>query len=400
MKMNKWTLGLAAVGVVSLASVASAEEKMSVVQTALSSTTLSGYVDTAAHWNFGTGNNVVPGYAWNSPSKADGFNLNVVKLTLEKPLDETQYSAGYKVDLLFGPDANLYNTQSITSQANGDFAIKQAYIALRVPVGNGIDFKVGVFDAIVGYESFDAGNNPNYTRSYGYTIEPLSHTGVLATYKATDWLSLSAGVANTMGPTINEKAYYAKAESYKTYMGSIALVAPKDWGWLGGSALYGGVVNGFNTSAGGVSTSWYGGATINTPLTGLRLGVAYDYAGMSPQTYASGNYGGSSYANAVGAYASFQATEKLSLHARGEYSSATSGYYAQTSGGWTFIPKQVVALTGTVQYDLWANVVSRLEFRWDHNASGQVGSPYGTSPDISTGVNNAFLLAANFIYKF
>ncbi len=50
MKFNKWTMGLAAVGVVSLASAARADEtKMSQVQTALSNTTLSGYVDTSAH---------------------------------------------------------------------------------------------------------------------------------------------------------------------------------------------------------------------------------------------------------------------------------------------------------------------------------------------------------------
>lgn len=47
MKFNKWTLGLAAVGAVSLTSVAQAEEKVNAVQTALSSTTISGYVDTS-----------------------------------------------------------------------------------------------------------------------------------------------------------------------------------------------------------------------------------------------------------------------------------------------------------------------------------------------------------------
>ena len=47
MKFNKWTLGLAALGVVSYASAARADEaKVSQVQTALSNTTLSGYVDT------------------------------------------------------------------------------------------------------------------------------------------------------------------------------------------------------------------------------------------------------------------------------------------------------------------------------------------------------------------
>ena len=56
MKFNKWTMGLAAIGVVSLASAARADEtatKMSMVNTALSNTTLSGYVDTAAVFNPG-----------------------------------------------------------------------------------------------------------------------------------------------------------------------------------------------------------------------------------------------------------------------------------------------------------------------------------------------------------
>ena len=45
MKFNKWTLGLAAVGVVSLASAVQAEERDNPVMTALSSTAISGYVD-------------------------------------------------------------------------------------------------------------------------------------------------------------------------------------------------------------------------------------------------------------------------------------------------------------------------------------------------------------------
>ena len=54
MKINQWTLGLAAVGVVSLASAVNAEEaKMNALQTALSSTTISGYVDTSVEWSLG-----------------------------------------------------------------------------------------------------------------------------------------------------------------------------------------------------------------------------------------------------------------------------------------------------------------------------------------------------------
>ena len=55
MKFNKWTLGLAAVGAVSLASAVRADEapKLVPLNTALSSTTISGYVDVAAQYNLG-----------------------------------------------------------------------------------------------------------------------------------------------------------------------------------------------------------------------------------------------------------------------------------------------------------------------------------------------------------
>src|SRR5579859_3488763 len=136
MKFNKWTVALAAVGVVSLASAARAEEKESSVMTALSSTTLSGYVDTSAQWNLGTGNANPAPFKFNTPGKADGFNLDVVQIRIEKPLDEAEWSAGYRVDLWAGPDANTLNTQS--SLVHGDFAIRQAYVALRAPVLNGL----------------------------------------------------------------------------------------------------------------------------------------------------------------------------------------------------------------------------------------------------------------------
>ena len=211
MKFNKWTLGLAAVGVVSLASVAKAEEKMSAIQSAMSSTTISGYVDTSAQWNFGTGNDHNPMYKFGGADKADGFNLNVVQLTISKPLDEGEWASGYRADLWFGPDANVLGTPSVLHNSSGegssaDFAIRQAYVALRMPVGNGLDWKIGVFDTIVGYESVEDGNNPNHTRSYGHSIEPQTHTGLLASYRFNDTVSASAGIANTTGPHINARA--------------------------------------------------------------------------------------------------------------------------------------------------------------------------------------------------
>jgi len=53
--MNKWTVALAATGVIGFASAVLAEESHP-VNTLLPATTLSGYVDTSAIWNLGNGN--------------------------------------------------------------------------------------------------------------------------------------------------------------------------------------------------------------------------------------------------------------------------------------------------------------------------------------------------------
>ncbi|HVR35878.1 MAG TPA: outer membrane beta-barrel protein, partial [Methylomirabilota bacterium] len=326
MKYNKWTLGLAAVGAVSLASVTQAEES-NAVQTMLSSTTLSGYVNTSIHWNPGTGNSSdatvgdldgsdnsnplsrVPAYAFNSPGKSDGFNLNVVNLTLEKPLDvQDQWAAGYLIDIIAGPDAVGFNSAG----GGGDVGLKQAYVALRAPIGNGLDLKLGTFDTIIGYEVFHGGSNPNYTRSWGYTIEPTQHTGVLASYRVNDIVGFSFGVANTWDPGINTRS---GIESSKTYMASVTVTAPEDAGVLAGSTLYAGIVNGL---PGGHRsdriTSYYTGGTLATPIQGLNVGMALDHVTRGDSGEANRDH-----ATAVGLYASFAATEKLTLHTRGEW---------------------------------------------------------------------------------
>jgi hypothetical protein len=413
MKCNAWTLGLLSAGLVSVPAIIQAEEKPSSLLTALSATTISGYVDTSAQWNTGTGNANVPNYAFGGPGKADGFNLNVVKLSIEKPVDAADaWGAGYKVDLLFGPDADAFATQSTGVAA--DFAVKQAYVTLHAPVGNGLDFKVGVWDTIIGYEVFESINNPNVTRSYGYSVEPTTHTGIQAAYQFCESFSATVGVANTFGPTINGRPFLGggttvpatgqgpDAESYKAYMGSMTFTAPTNWGVMGGSTLTACIINGFNaaspsagTGAGPApadQTSFYAGATLNTPITGFKVGAAYDYVyvGSQPLTAPGSGVAAYGHTDVVGLYASYQLTEKLSLYARGEY-------------GWssvptTFMASKVIEATATLQYDLWKNVLSRLEFRWDHAADGS--TPYGGTVVGDGTKMNSYILLANVSYKF
>jgi hypothetical protein len=386
--------------------------------TALSSTTLSGYVDTSAQWNFGSGDVNLPPYAFGGGSKADGFNLDVVDLALDHPEDESPWASGYHVELWMGPDAASLGTTLDTGGNSDSIAIQQAYVTLRTPVGNGIDWKLGVFNTIIGYESFNSPLNPNYTRSYGFTIEPGQHTGLLGTYIVNSELTVSAGIANTLASSaINNRAFQTgnpvtsgnMVESYKTYMGAATYTVSTNAGWLSGSTFSAGIVNGFNSTTpnpsvvvgtpagvGVKQTSAYAGTTLNTPVTNLKIGASMDFLyhhGGFDNVVAPGDNGRTW---AWDLYGSYQATEKLALNLRGELVNNSSTVFG--GAGSPFNNNRLYEVTATASYSLWKNVISRAEFRWDHINTGSAfgGTVNGAPPDLS----NAFLLAANIIYQF
>jgi hypothetical protein len=394
MKFNKWTVALAAIGVVNLTSAARADEKISQVQTALSNTTLSGYVDTAAIWQMGPNSNQSGGHL-NLPAETatggtlqDGFQLNVVDLVLDKPEDESPWASGYHVELQFGPDA--------VGQDNTYGGITQAFVRLRTPVGNGIDWQVGVWDTIVGYETLNDPANPNFTRSYAYEIEPTTHTGILGTYKINDEVTVQAGIADGSNVgTASPSGFNGRSndESQKAYMGDVQLTAPSSWGWINGATLYAGFINADDSTVGGGSTSLYLGTTVPTPMTALKFGGSFDY--VSFHNTGPGNSDQDSIWD-IALYSTYQATAKLSLNFRAEYlDNAAVG--ASTPTPFTNVgTSNAEEFTATAQYALWANVLSRVEFRWDHAETTTPGNGFGAA---GTNHNN-FMLAANFVYQF
>jgi len=376
--------------------VAQAEEHS--IMTSLSSTTLSGYVDTSASWWVGSAHGgALPGRTFDGANKQDGFNLNAVKLVLEKPLgDATTWSAGYKADLVFGPDADYYQSRNtITGLTSADnFSVKQAYVALRAPVGNGLDLKLGVWDTIIGYEFFESGSNPNYSRSYGYALEPTHHTGLLASYKISDMFSVSGGIANSYVGAVNDRP---TTESKKAYMAAVTITLPESAGPMKNSVISIGYVGG---QAGASSASanvhdtrsYYAGITLNTPLEGLQVGAAWDYrqdAAPGSSAVAGVTLPGVNDAYAVALYASY-GMDKWKLNVRADYTQATRGtYYAiPTDGG----RNELGSLTGTLDYSLWENVLTRLELRYDRALSGD--KPFGDADE------QAVTVALNAIYKF
>ena len=422
---------LAAQLAVAVASTAETNEFPARLEQVTSAVSVSGYVDTSAEWNFGTGNANLPRYKFGGSGKADGFNLDVVQLRFDKPLTDAAWSAGYRVDLWAGPDAAALGTRSTLSSSASDFAVRQAYLALGVPLGNGVDLKLGVFDSLIGYESLESPSNANFTRSFGRSIEPQTHTGIVAHYRFNELFDASIGAADTVNSSINSRAqqgsaggYFggvfggvppgqnAYAESYKAYMGAFRISAPNNLGWFSGSSLSFGIVNGFNNS-GGLTNAFsdptfgsvvgvpqmniYAGLDLATPIKTLRVGAAFDWLNFdSVARYSIGTtpvapFSVDAETWTLAGYASYQATDRLSFHGRYEYVDSRIDSPFQFTG-----KTRLMAATVTAQYDLWRNVLSRLELRWDHLIEHE-DSLGGGVPGIK---DNAWMLAANIIYKF
>ena len=411
MKFNKWTLGLAAIGAVSLASAARADEaKVSQLQTALSNTTISGYVDVAAQYNSGNQQFFTSGLPAGSgentlstQAKPDAFTLNDVDVAIDKPEDDTPWASGYHIDLNWGADAinglaglgstaltsfgGAGSSKTPTVQAAENFGVRQAYIVIRTPVGNGIDWKVGVQDDIIGYEGNTDGANPNYTRSVGYFFEPTTLTGIVGSYAVNKIITIQSGIADATSG--NDEL------SSKTYVGAVALTAPDSFGWAKGATLNAGTV--LNIEKGG-QNNFYAGVTVPTPWSMLKVGSSFDLFSVADEDPAVGNQHNDS-GWVVAGYANVQATDKLSFNGRFEYYDLQNGVspYGFSNG-------KGEEFTLTLQYNLWANVISRAEFRWDHadqgNAFGGDGAFAGIGAGGATADANSYELALNLIYTF
>jgi hypothetical protein len=406
MKISKWTKMLLSAGLVSIPAVVLADDAPapSTVLTALSSTTLSGYVDTTAVWKFGTGNANMPGRTYDGADVQDGFNLNVVSLTLDKAPDASAWGAGYHVQMLMGPGATKRGTGLATSDNGGavatDFSFNEAYINLHAPIGNGLEIHVGQFGTYNGYEAYDTYKDPNWSRSYGFFIESSAHTGISAYYKINDMFSVQGGVGNAAAYNngVNERQ---SIESKKAYLAMATFTAPESFGFAKGATLSGGytvgdhqldqttVASTGNTGVGARFNqgNFYVGGTLPLPVTGLSLGFAYDY------TY--GQSSKSDYANATALYLMYT-MDKWTFANRIDYATGSAGVFDGVNVN--NHADQLVSETFDVGYALWKNVITRAEFRWDHSCTGD--RVYGGTELGEPSNKNAVSLALNIIYQF
>jgi hypothetical protein len=374
-------MGLAAAGVVSLASAAQAEENS--VLTALSSTVISGSVEASYVGGFSTNNNM---------HNDGGFEANGASLNIGSPLGEGDYGASYNVGLLFGNRAGAF------ARDGGDQLLRSANIGMNLPFGNGVDLTLGLFDTTVGYETEASASNPNVMRSYGYLQEPRTHTGLLAATEITEGLSVSAGLINGFDSSDGEDT---EGHADLGYVLGADFTLPDSLGFLGGSTLYVGYVDGSDEGQGVLqsngttaintddNTLLYIGASVNTPIEGLALGIAYDDREWSNGLDS----------DSVAVYASYSLSDDASIALRYDNGTIEQGTAEDSFDN----------LALTLDYSIWENVTTRLELGWESGvgALGDTGlglvrqpSPASDGASLTSSSGDSSYFALNAFYSF
>lgn len=141
------------------------------------------------------------GYVAASYYDSNGYPFNIHQFDTHHDtfqLDEAGFQLGYQpkqgfgayVDLIAGEDARILHI--LEDGHDNTFDIRQAYIQYAT---GPLTVIAGKFVTLAGAEVMNPTGNTNFSRSLLYTeSEPIDHTGVRATYAATDTVSLILGV--------------------------------------------------------------------------------------------------------------------------------------------------------------------------------------------------------------
>ncbi len=382
MKMNKWTMGLAAAGVVTLSSVAQAQDAAAGAEALAASTTLSGYVSTGYKY----ANAASSGY-FRADKNRNSFSLDVVDLKLSSAQGDGAMDTGYTVELWMGPAASDIGTSdSAVGNTNGEdtVALMQANIDLRI---SGIDLKIGQFGTVVGNEVYNYNENAFYTHSWGFAIEPTHHTGLLASYTVSDDLQIAVGLANSTAASIN--ATGANAEN-KTVLATVSYTLPSGTGALAGTELYYAYVAGADSNTAGEENTDYHYSSIALPelVANLTTKVVWDHVEHAGTT----GYTGTN-SDVVGLYLGYSLNNTTTLNVRYEagnintHAGAASATVSALSGG---NQDNLQSISVGVNHKIWDNVISRIEYRHD-----EVDNTSGDTSD-----NQQDVIALNLIYTF
>ena len=302
----------------------------------------------------GLGPKSINGDLWNSHNQ---FTINKVKLTIaSKPVEQSgeKFDAGFKTSLIFGEDAKYVNTGSAT---RGFDNLREAFVELNVPVGTGLDVKVGQLISLLNFESGDGGAaNPNFSQGYQWLFTGNGPSaGVQLNYKWSDMIATTARVQNGLYAGASDQ------NGFKTFMASVDIKP---------DAKTGISVIGFAGREGKSAKDYLKGASVIASRQvaekyNINVATELDYFNNETTGLADGN------AYSAGGWVWADLTSKLGVALRADYLSDGDNVGGSLLGLSTPSGKDLASLTFTLNIKPLPNFKFQPEVRYDHtNAKG------------------------------
>ena len=286
------------------------------------------------------------------------FNLNQAGITITKAPKE---GFGGVINLIAGQDTNVFAsngagaTTATTNPYNNNhsFDVTQGYASYT---GGALTVIAGKFASLAGAEVIASASDTNASRSilFGYAV-PYTHTGVRATYAATDTVSVILGVNNGWDQVADMNTDKTVEVGFSATPGKMFSLA--------------GVYYSGNELAGGASAPTTNGsrqllnlvATLNA-TDALSFVLEYDNGSQANASLANGTTGTATWDGAA-VYVNYQLNDKWRTSLRSEYLNDKDGYkltYVAGAGGqkWSettltlaYMPAASFELRGEVRGD-------------------------------------------------
>jgi hypothetical protein len=280
------------------------------------------------------------------------FALQQASFTLAK---QPTTGFGALVQVIAGE--NPYAATGVGSIPPGQGATTTGFYLLQAfaqYVTGPLTLQVGKFNTLAGAEVAQVTSNTNTTRSILFAFEPVTHTGVRATYAASDQVSFIVGVNN--GWTNSQDTADA---SDKTVEAGVSFTPSKALAWTL-QGYYGRDTNNFGVKGniGLLDTVLTWNATSALSLVGS---VDYGTA-QSTSTTSSASWWG------VAGYVNYAINDTWRASLRGEYFDDQDGYLTRNFDPVTLTggaDQKLKEVTLTFGYDPTKNFEFRVEGRYD-----------------------------------
>ncbi len=270
--------------------------------------------------------------------KANSFVFDLAEIVFTK--DPAAGLIGYHVKVSAGETAKLIHAAGLGNPGEA-VDLTEAYISYSAPVGKGLRFDAGKMMTFVGAEVMEAIDNPNYSRSFLFNYaEPLTHTGVKASYVFTDNLNAALLLANgwddatdnNTGKTAGVSINVILGEPFSAYINY--LTGPE------------------KTDNNHDNRSLLDLVATYKPIKPLSIILNYDLGNEDNGNTASSNWSG------LSGIVKYDFNETYSLSVRGET-------FSDPDGARTGTPQELTEFTLTPEIRLAGGLIVRPEYRHD-----------------------------------